>query len=133
MFPKIKQTKTTVQIHKEAMNKEKSPSSVVKLAMRKKKQVHKTIQKLKDLGIEFSCVIINEPELKKKKTQTKKPDIESFDCDTQNTTIQEDEKEQQAQVQALPKSKLKVGTIKPTSKSGTTGRRRVTRPRPLLR
>lgn len=143
MFPRLERTKTTIEAHKEACNKEKTPQSVAKLASQRKRQVHKALDKLKELGIDFSCVIINEPELtKKKKTQTMIPNVESIDDDTQNG-IQDEQVEEQVPERVKPSkgrkettkkathSKLKVETIKPGVSSNT--RSRVFRPRPLLR
>lgn len=61
MFPRVLKTKTTHETHKETINKDKSPTAVFKLAMRKKKRVSVVVKKLKEMGIEYSCVIINEP------------------------------------------------------------------------
>ena len=61
MFPKKVETRTTHETHKETINKDKSPTAVFKLAMKKKRRVAKIVKDLKEMGIDYSCVVINEP------------------------------------------------------------------------
>lgn len=61
MFPRKVERRTTHEIHKETTNMDKSPTAVFKLAMKKKRRVLKIVKELKDMGIDYSCVVINEP------------------------------------------------------------------------